>query len=148
MTTVSEWMSTDLVTVSPSTTVAEARQLLEVHGIRHLPVVDHGRLVGMVSDRDVGISDESLRTAVQRREVMALLDDQRTVDEVMSLAPRVIPPDKSVSDAARMMVSRRINALPVVDAAGTLHGLITSTDCLLAVLKAIGVGDDSYGGAS
>lgn len=148
MTTVSEWMSTDLVTVSPFATVADARRLLETQGIRHLPVVNHGRLVGMVSDRDVRISDASLQTAVQRREVMTLLDDQRTVDAVMSAAPRVISPGESVSDAARMMVSRRINALPVVDADGTLQGLVTSTDCLLAALDAVAMDDDSDGGTS
>lgn len=148
MTTVSEWMSTDLMTVSPLETVADARRLLETQGIRHLPVVNHGRLIGMVSDRDVGISDTSLRTAVQRREVLALLDDQRTVDAVMSAAPRVISPAEGVSDAARMMVSRRINALPVVDADGTLQGLVTSTDCLLAALDAVAMDDDSHGGTS
>lgn len=148
MTTVSDWMSTDLVTVSPFATVADARHLLETEGIRHLPVVNRDRLVGMVSDRDVGISDESLRTAVRRREVMALLDDQRKVDEVMTVAPRVISPDEPVSEAARMMVSRRINALPVVDADGTLRGLVTSTDCLLAALEAVEVDDDGNGGAS
>lgn len=146
--TVSEWMSTELVTVSPSATVAEARRLLEAKGIRHLPVVTRGRLVGMLSDRDVGISDGSLRTAVRRREVMALLDDQRTIDGVMSVAPRIIGPDASVSDAARLMVSRRINALPVVGDDGTLRGLVTSTDCLLAALDAAGPTDDGDGGAS
>jgi acetoin utilization protein AcuB len=126
-------MSPDPVTVSPDTTVAEARGLLEAEGIRHLPVVDAGRLTGIVSDRDIGISDASLRAAVKHHTVDTLLDDERPVEAVMSSTPHVIAADAGIAQAARLMVSRRINALPVVDD-DTLVGIITSVDCLLASL--------------
>lgn len=130
---VREWMSPDPVTVSPDTTVAEARGLLESEGIRHLPVVTGGQLLGIVSDRDIGISDAALRAAVRDNSIDELLDDHRPVEAIMSDSPHVISADEGVADAARMMVSRRISALPVVEERA-LVGIITSVDCLLASL--------------
>lgn len=131
---VREWMSPDPITVQLDTTVQQARELLTDHGFRHLPVVDRGSLVGIISDRDVAISERALRAAVRDRAVEDLLDDARTVEAVMSPAPHVIGPDATVEEAARLLVSRRVNALPVVDDAG-LIGIITAVDCLLASLQ-------------
>jgi CBS domain-containing protein len=76
-----------------------------------------------------------LRDAVRRHDVTALLDDERPVEAVMSSAPHVIGPDAAISDAARLLVSRHINALPVVDDDVAVVGIITSVDCLLAALE-------------
>lgn len=132
---VREWMSPDPVHVSPDTTVAEARETLAREGFRHLPVVSEGRLVGIVSDRDVAINDDALRAALRRNDVATLLDDDRPVEAVMSAGPHVIGPDAPISDASRLLVSRRISAVPVVDDDGVLVGIVTSVDCLLATLK-------------
>lgn len=138
---VREWMSTDLVTVTPSRQVAEARQLMQEYGIRHLPVVgEDGRLVGIVSDRDVRISEAALhrvlasRRAVDQTVLDAAAGDERSVGMIMSDQPEVIGEDEPVEAAAWLMLSRRISALPVVDADLRLVGLITTTDCLLASL--------------
>jgi acetoin utilization protein AcuB len=133
--TVRDWMSPDPVSVSPDTPVAEARELLEAQGFRHLLVVVDDRLIGIISDRDVGISAGALRDAVKRHDVSALLDDERPVESVMSSTPHVIGPDAPISDAARLLVSRHINALPVVEDDGSVVGIITSVDCLLAALE-------------
>ncbi|CAN5916544.1 hypothetical protein BH23ACT10_BH23ACT10_08560 [soil metagenome] len=129
------WMSPDPVTVGPDTTVAQARELLEEHRFRHLPVVSGRRLIGIVSDRDVGIRHRTLRAAIRRREVEELLDDDRTVEAVMTAQPHVVEADASISDAARQLVSRRISALPVIDSDRELVGIITSVDCLLATMQ-------------
>ncbi|HEY8339245.1 MAG TPA: CBS domain-containing protein [Egibacteraceae bacterium] len=124
---VREWMSPDPVTAEPTTTVAEARHLLHYYGIRHLPVVEDGRVVGMVSDRDLR-QDPS---APRNREA-----DERELAAVMSSPAHVVDLDASVTDAARLMLSRRISALPVVDGPDRrLVGMITTTDCLLASLS-------------
>jgi len=133
--TVRKWMSPDPVSVSPDTTVAEARELLESHGFRHLTVVSEDRLVGIISDRDVTISAAALRSAVRNHDIAALLDDDRPVESVMSGTPHVIGPEAEISEAARLLVSRHINALPVVDIDGSIIGIITSVDCLLATLE-------------
>lgn len=132
---VREWMSPDPVRVSPETTVAEAREMLASEGFRHLPVVTGRRLVGIISDRDVAIHDDALRSALRRNEVDQLLDDGRPVEAVMTADPHVIGPDATIGDASRELVSRRISALPVVDDDGVLVGIISSVDCLLASLK-------------
>lgn len=130
---VRDWMSSDPVTVSVDDTVSEARRLLDTQGVRHLPVVDGGRLVGIVSDRDVAIREAALRQAVQRHDVAALLDDERPVEAVMSHDVHTVGVDVPIAEAARTLVSRRINALPIIED-GQLVGILTSTDCLLATL--------------
>lgn len=132
---VRDWMSSDPVAVTPDTTVAEARNVMHDQRIRHLPVVDNGRLIGIVSDRDVGIHARALRAAVGRNTVDELLDDDRPVEAIMSTDPHVVNVDATVDEAARVLVSRRIHALPVINDDLELVGIITSVDCLLASLE-------------
>lgn len=131
---VRDWMSPDPVTVSPATPVAEVRQLLTDQGFRHVPVVAGGVLCGIVSDRDVAINPRALRLAIRQRQAAELLDDDRPAEAVMSSQPHTIGPDTPVSDAARLLVSRQVGALPVVDDDRQLIGIITVVDCLLSTL--------------
>jgi acetoin utilization protein AcuB len=131
---VSEWMSPDPVTVTPTTTVLEARRLLRYYGVRHLPVVEGGRVVGVISDRDVHLDEEQLERLRQVTELGSVLGAGTLVEDVMSSPAQTIGAHEDINAAARLMLSRRINALPVVSADGTLMGVITTTDCLLASL--------------
>lgn len=132
---VRDWMSPDPVTISGDTPVHEARRLLAYYGIRHLLVVDADRLVGVISDRDVRVDDVALRKAIRAGSVATLVKDERPAETIMSSQVQVIGPDEAVEAAARLMLSRRISALPVVDEGSRLHGIITTTDCLLASLS-------------
>lgn len=90
--------------------------------IRHLPVVQDGKVVGILSDRDL------LR--VGRVLPSGELDFMRRhAGDIMTLSPIVCAPDASVAEAARIMTTEKIDALPVV-AGGRLIGLVTSTDLL------------------
>lgn len=111
-------MSPDPQCVAPTTTVEEARALLRRYGFRHLPVVDRDRLVGVISDRDVA----------------AGASPAEAIDTVMSRSPHVIQASDSVAAAARTLLSRRISALPVLEG-DALVGMLTTTDCLLALLE-------------
>lgn len=117
---VSDWMSPDPVSIAPVVAVAEAARVMHAYGIRHLPVVRHERVVGVLSDRDV-------RSALPGRPVA----------DVMSAPPHVIAPEEKIDAAARLMLSRHISALPVVDDHRHLVGMITTTDCLLASLALV-----------
>lgn len=130
---VRDWMNTDPIVVGPATEVREARHLLHHYGIRHLPVVDDGRLVGIVSDRDVRIDDRSLHQLAALERLDQAAGEGKPVEAVMSTAPQVVDGDQPVAAAARLMLSRRISGLPVVDD-GVLVGIITTTDCMLALL--------------
>lgn len=131
---VAEWMTPDPVTVTPTTDVATARNLLHSRGFRHLPVVDGPRLRGIVSDRDVGVNVRQVRSAIRAGALDGLLDDARPVAAVMSTTPHRVRADAPLVEAVRLMVSRRIHALPVIDDRQRLVGIITSMDCLLAAL--------------
>jgi acetoin utilization protein AcuB len=116
---VRDWMSPDPMSTTPSVTAAEAGHTMHAYGIRHLPVIMAGRVVGMISDRDV-------RSALPGANVAA----------AMSSPAHVIGADDTIEAAARLILSRRISALPVVDVGGAMVGMITTTDCLLASLSA------------
>lgn len=123
---VCDWMSPDPVTVDPPTSVRQARRLLSYYGVRHLPVVERDALVGIVSDRDLRPDDRPGQRPGS--------PDERTVEDVMSAPVHSVQDTASIEDAARLMLSRRVSAAPVLDAEGSLVGLVTTTDCLLAAL--------------
>ena len=92
-----------------------AHALMAGQGFRCLPVTENGRLIGIVTDRDV-------RLHFDRRE-------RTMVGAIMTSNPRCIAPDTSMAEAARMLLVHRIGALPVVKD-GVLVGVITTTDIL------------------
>jgi acetoin utilization protein AcuB len=120
-------MSSKVITVEPEESLTAARALLHRHRIRQLPVVQKGRLVGIITDRD-------LRGAGAK---------DSTVAEFMTPKPMVIGPDASVDEAARVLTAHKIGALPVVE--GTkLVGILGSTDILDAFVDLSGVGEATY----
>lgn len=114
---VGQHMATQLSTLVPTSTIAEAMELEKDRGVRHLPVVDEERLVGIVSDRD-------LRKAYGRGK-----DASSPASEVMSPSPLTLDPEDPLSRAATCMLEGRISALPVVDD-GRLVGILTLLDLL------------------
>lgn len=131
---VRDWMTADPVTITPATSVASARDLLERRRLRHLPVVDGGRLCGIISDRDVGLSARAVRRAVRAGDLAGLLDDDRPVQAIMTRRPHTVPVHAPLMSAVRVMVSRRVHALPVIEGQ-RLVGIVTTVDCLLAGLQ-------------
>lgn len=113
--TVHEWMAIDPATVGPETSVREARQLMRAKGIRHLPVIEDEYLVGMLSDRDVRIDDRLLRGLETLERLGEVVGERTSVGTVMAKSVHTITPDSSLGDAARLMLSRQVSALPVVD---------------------------------
>jgi CBS-domain-containing membrane protein len=119
-TTVGELMTRRVMTLRDTDTIAHAHQILLWSGFRHLPVLSAGRLVGIVSDRDL------LRFAADP----AALTASTSVTEVMTELVETVTPDTTITEASARMAAGRIDALPVVDTQGALVGIITSTDVL------------------
>lgn len=117
---VERWMSPDPRTVAPNDPGTEVRKVMAYYGIHHLPVADDGELVGIISDRDL-LECPDLEVA--------------TAADLMTPAPYLSYPEEPITEAARQMLAMRVNALPVVDRRGELVGLLTSTDCLLALME-------------
>jgi acetoin utilization protein AcuB len=132
-------MQTKLVTVTPLTTLPEAIKLVAERRIRHLPVVDPGGgLVGIVSDRDLKRAMASPATSLEAHELRFLLD-RLPVAEIMTRTVVTIDPESPVEEAARLMVQKKIGAVPVVDA-GDLVGILTETDALALFVEMLGAG--------
>lgn len=130
-------MTRRVITVSPKTSVLNARRLLATHRIRHLPVVVGGEVVGMVSARDIAITDVHLIHTLDALESDLVTGRYRRVETVMSAPAHAIAPDEPVRRAAEHMLSRRLGALPVVEH-GRLVGIIALTDCVRAMLATSG----------
>lgn len=108
-------------------------------GVRHLPVVDAGRLVGIVSDRDLKRAMISVAMSAGTAEFTAV-PDRLLVHSVMTRAVVTTGPMVPLEDALRCMIAMRISALPVLDD-GRLVGLLTETDGLAALVAAVGASD-------
>ena len=131
---VRELMTPAPLSVSPNTPVDEARALMQQHRIRHLPVLEDGRLVGMVSDRDIRLVLPSPATSLSVHEIGYLLT-RLTVGEIMTYFPVTIGADRLVAEAVKRMLAYKVEALPVV-AHDKLIGIVTRTNLLQAFLQA------------
>ena len=127
---VGDIMSVSPVTIAPSTSVQEAQALMQQRKIRHLPVLQEGRLVGMISDRDIRLVLPSPATSLTVWEIRHLLD-QLTVGEVMTYFVMTTAPDCPVTEAVGRMLGHKVGALPVV-ADHQVVGILTRTDVLRA----------------
>jgi acetoin utilization protein AcuB len=116
---VSTWMSSPVHTIAPEARVEDAVALLRRHGIRHLPVIETDRVVGVVTDRD-------LRGAARETEVRA----------IMSQPALQVTPRTGIDRAARLLFDKRIGCLPVVED-GRLVGILTQTDAVAALVEVV-----------
>jgi acetoin utilization protein AcuB len=121
-------MTRDVIVVPHSLSVTHAWRILQENRIRHLPVVDDGKLAGILSDRDL-----LLLGHIQPSGEVSFVD--RAVGDIMTLRPLTCAPSSSVAEVVRIMTSHKIDALPVVSG-DRLVGLVTSTDLLLLLDKA------------
>jgi len=122
------------ISVSPSIPVDEARALMQQQRIRHLPVLENGQLVGIVSDRDIRLVLPSPATSLSVYEIGYLLT-RLTVGEIMTYFPVTIGADRLVAEAVKRMLAYKIGALPVVEK-GKVIGILTRTNLLQAFLQA------------
>lgn len=135
-------MRRELVTVSPETTLVEARDLIEENHIDHLLVVDkQDKLVGIISDRDLKQYWASPATTLSSHELGYLLQ-QVLVKMIMVKTVVTVTTDTTIERAAYIMQSNNINSLPVMEG-DDLVGIITSTDVMGVLLQAIGMSGDS-----
>lgn len=130
---VCQWMVPDPIVIGPETTLPEAHRFMLEHSIRRLPVVKDGHLVGIVTLGDLRGAEPSDATSLSIWEVNHLLC-QIEVEEIMTPRPYTISEDATVGEAAQMMLTHKISALPVVREDGTLIGIITESDIFRMVV--------------
>lgn len=130
---VKDIMQTKVITISPKDTAKTARELMDKHQIRHLPVVEGKKLIGVVTDRDVRHSLASKLVSVEVKEIIELLDNLK-IEGIMTRDPFTVTPLTPIAEAAEMLVEKKIGCLPVVSR-GELVGIITDRDILLAFAR-------------
>ena len=139
---VREIMKENPVTVNPQTTLCDAYRLMQEKGIRHLPVLENEKLVGIVTDRDLKAAMPSKATSLDIWEVHYLLSKIK-VRDVMVKNHITINPDATIESAAIIMRDKKIGGLPVVEKK-KLVGIITENDIFEALIHVTGAHIPSY----
>ena len=133
---VKDWMTANVITVTPDTTLPDAHQLMKQHNIRRLPVLDDkGRLVGVITRGDVRGAEQSEATTLSIWEVNYLLA-KLTVGKIMTSDPLIVSPEATIEEAAKIMLDNKVSGLPVVDETSKEVGIITESDIFRMVVKA------------
>jgi acetoin utilization protein AcuB len=135
---IKDWMTKDPVTIADDTSMIKAIHIMKERRFRRLPVVASGRLVGMVTDRDLKEAAPSKATTLDVHELYYLLAELQ-VKEIMSHNPLSVSQNDTVEHAAQIMLDHTISGLPVVDATGKVVGIITQSDVFRAFMHITGV---------
>ena len=125
---VRDTMTREVATVTPDSPIGTAIQRMREGGFRRLPVVDNGRLVGIVTDRDLRLATNSPLVLHEKWYSEFILETVK-VKACMTSNPITVAPDASMLEAARLLRKHKIGGLPVVEA-GHLVGIVTTTDVL------------------
>ena len=131
---VKHWMTRDVITISPDTSLHEAHRLMTEKRIRRLPVVDRGKLVGIVTLGDVRSAEPSAASTLSVWEMNNLLAKLK-VSEIMTREPTTISQEATISTVAEIMLEKKFSGLPVIDESGKLVGIITESDIFRLVVR-------------
>ena len=131
---ISQIMATDLVTVKKTDGLDVAEHLFKKHRIRHIPVVDGKRIVGMLSMNDllrISFADGAYR---EEENIASSIYEMFTIPQLMRTKLTVVAPDNSIREVAQIFVQSEYHSLPVVRN-DELVGIVTTTDLIKYLLK-------------
>jgi len=138
---VKDRMTTDVITLTPDTTVLRAMSMIQQKGIRHLPVIQGKQVVGMVTNLDIQRVSASDASTLSVYELNYLLDKIK-VSQFMTKKVFTVDPDEPIEAAAKQIYDHKIGSLPVVKN-GELVGMITSSDILETFIEVLGINEPS-----
>jgi CBS domain-containing protein len=125
----SSYSTKDVIWVTPDRPIDEAIALMEQYEVHHLPVVRDGRLVGMLSDRDILLAVGWKLNCERRVQKRGTLTGPLRIDEIMNYPVMTLPMDSSLHDVATLMVTEKIGAVPLLESEQFV-ALITESDIL------------------
>ncbi len=139
---VSQSMTRDVITIDKNAGILQARQLLDKHYIRHLPVIDQDNvLIGIVTDRDI----RSAMPSAQLQQKDGRCDPDKVealkIKDFMVTPKYTISPQDTIQDAMLLIQQARVGALPVVDSRKSLVGMLSVRDLLRAFVNVLGIGE-------
>jgi len=138
---VRDYMTPNPITIGKKTGIYEALQIMKNYKIRQLPVVSEGKLVGLVTEKELLTVSPSPATSLSVYELNYLLS-KMTVAEAMVKNPLTVTPETTLEEAALLMREHKINSVPVLEG-DKLVGIITVTDIFDALIKFFGYGRPS-----
>ena len=135
---VGNWMTKDVINVDVNDSMQDAARLIRGHNIRRLPVMETGRLVGIVTDRDLKRASASDVTTLEIHELLFLISEIK-ISDIMTKDPITIPLDYTIDEAAQILLEHKLSGAPVVDDEGQVAGVITQTDIFRVLVLFTGV---------
>jgi acetoin utilization protein AcuB len=135
---IKDWMTREPITINDDTSMIKAIHMMKQHRFRRLPVLHQGKLVGLITDRDLKEASPSKATTLDVHELYYLLAELQ-VKEIMTRNPLSVSQGDTVEHAAQLMLEQTISGLPVVDAQGELVGIITQSDVFRAFMHITGI---------
>lgn len=135
---VEQRMTAKPITITSTSTIADASELMRSNNFRRLPVVDNGKLVGLVTDRDLRAVSPSPATTLSIFELNYLLAKMQ-IKDIMQKKVITIQTDATVEEAAILLYNHRIGGLVVVDPQGGVTGVITETDIFKCFVDIMGL---------
>jgi len=137
---VDKWMTPRVITLKATDSLSAAIHLMKEKKIRRIPVVNGGgKLVGIVSDRDLKDVSPSRATTLDIWELHYVLDKLK-IGDIMTKKPITVAPETTIERAAQIMMEKKVEGLPVLDAKGALVGILTEGDVFRALVDITGIG--------
>ncbi len=136
---VENWMNPKVITAHVNDSMLDASKILKEHGIRHLPILKEGKLVGIVTDRDLKRASPSDATTLEAHELLYIIANIK-VGEIMTKNPITVPYNYTVEEAAEILLEHKISGMPVVDKGGMVVGTITQADIFKVLISLTGIG--------
>ncbi len=137
---IKDWMAKDVLTVDKDASLMRVTRIMKENNIRRLPIVAEGKLVGIITDRDVKDASPSKAASMDIHELHRIMSAMN-VTEVMTPTPMTLAGNDSLEKAAMIMLESKISGLPVADQDGHLIGLVSETDVLRAFIHSTGIKD-------
>lgn len=140
---IKDWMATSILTVDANTSVMRATRTMKENNIRRLPVLSHGKLAGVITDRDLKEASPSSTSDMDIHEMYYLLSEMK-VKDVMTDKCICLKQNDTLEKAALVMLKERISGIMILDEDDNLVGLLSETDILRGFIQATGVQDGAY----
>lgn len=134
MTKVERWMTRNPITIEQDATVIEAIHLMKEKKVRRLPVMDKGRIAGILTEKMILDFKPSKATSLDTWEIHYLLS-KTPVTEAMNPKPYKVKPDTDLTEAAKLLHDRKLNGVLVVNERDELVGILTMTNALEALIE-------------